>query len=635
MKNNKNFIFIVSILGFFFLINLFSVSLKFKNIKSSSFYNIQQALDSIFKAESSAKALNLEEATLAFQTANQYFQELQENSWVFQNQLISPVEVTKAGQIISQTAEDLLILSKDLKEYPNKFFELNKQAILDPDSLDTSINLTTQISQTKELINSSQKNLAQASEILESQSYNLLPSDLQSKYENGLAQIQNLQQIFTRLDKLLTGTQDLLGSQTAHRYLVLVQNQNELRPLGGFLGGVMTFEIDKGIIQNIQFQDIYDIDGQASQTLPVPPEFEGFTDQIFSRDANYTPSLMVSGPRINSLLQDAKQPNYHTIISLNHSLVSDVLQKTGHQNITIDDQDYYITAENFSLIFNTIVEIDQNKNIVEPIIKQIQQNMFTQLSPTDIATLVLSSFQKKDILFFTENKNIYKEYQTSYLYNESLPKDEDFLFITQTNIGGNKSDQYIQTDINHDTSFQENNDVINTLTINRTNQYSNQVEIRNMSLLAENNIYSIPDELRYVLGRGTNKVSTKIYIPQQANLISWEGDITTPQELFDEDMDKKYILFTQELNPQESKQVQLKFRYKPTLNSRQPISTYNFKLVKSLGFTYNFTKTYSSTQQSYTLNTPKFTTTKNTPFRVESTIATPNKDTDYPVYIYR
>ena len=58
--------------------------------------------------------------------------------------------------------------------------------------------------------------------------------------------------------ELLINLPRIFGVYQPTKVLVLLQNNNELRPTGGFMGSYASFILDKFKIKNFQTYDIYD-----------------------------------------------------------------------------------------------------------------------------------------------------------------------------------------------------------------------------------------------------------------------------------------------------------------------------------------------------------------------------------------
>ncbi len=106
----------------------------------------------------------------------------------------------------------------------------------------------------------------------------------------------------------------LLGKNGRTRILILNQNNDELRAGGGFPGTVFVIEFEDGIIQNISFHDIYELDYSVTNYVAPPEGIDQFKSKLFPgkpvefriRDANYYPTFAESATKINELATASK-----------------------------------------------------------------------------------------------------------------------------------------------------------------------------------------------------------------------------------------------------------------------------------------------------------------------------------------
>ncbi len=101
----------------------------------------------------------------------------------------------------------------------------------------------------------------------------------------------------------------LMGFDEAKRYLIIAQNQDELRPTGGFISGAGYLEIEDGEIKTIDFLDANLVDAWDPELgfgtslskpygpSPLPLEEFMQLDLFLFRDANFWPDFAVSGQK--------------------------------------------------------------------------------------------------------------------------------------------------------------------------------------------------------------------------------------------------------------------------------------------------------------------------------------------------
>ncbi|MFA5318027.1 MAG: DUF4012 domain-containing protein [Patescibacteria group bacterium] len=93
----------------------------------------------------------------------------------------------------------------------------------------------------------------------------------------------------------------LLFEEQEQVYLILLQNNTELRPTGGFIGNYGILKIKEGRITSLYIDDIYNLDKLAEEKLEIiPPEplRKYFNrERWFLRDINWSPDFSISAHR--------------------------------------------------------------------------------------------------------------------------------------------------------------------------------------------------------------------------------------------------------------------------------------------------------------------------------------------------
>ncbi len=97
----------------------------------------------------------------------------------------------------------------------------------------------------------------------------------------------------------------MLGFQGPRTYLILVQNNHELRATGGFLSGIGTLRLENGAITHLEFVDSYDIgrDDVEHPWAPAPMQRYMGIDLLFLRDVNWSPDLPTTAQLARAIYQ--------------------------------------------------------------------------------------------------------------------------------------------------------------------------------------------------------------------------------------------------------------------------------------------------------------------------------------------
>lgn len=109
-----------------------------------------------------------------------------------------------------------------------------------------------------------------------------------------------LQGIIQRMEPTV---RDLLGMNGARTYLVLLQNNQELRPTGGFISAVGQVTIENGELRELTFVDSYDFFQGNLEYGPAPKPMQQYMNvQLFLlRDANWSPDLPTTAKLVQGL----------------------------------------------------------------------------------------------------------------------------------------------------------------------------------------------------------------------------------------------------------------------------------------------------------------------------------------------
>ncbi len=137
----------------------------------------------------------------------------------------------------------------------------------------------------------------------------------------------------------------LAQDNVTRRYLLLLQNNLELRPGGGFLGQYGVVEIKNGEILSSVVEDANVLDGTYKSDRLLPAALQKYlsdTKKMKFRDSNYSPHFPDN-------VQDAlyfynlagRDANFDGVFSVNASVFEDVLRITGPITVTFRDFEKY------------------------------------------------------------------------------------------------------------------------------------------------------------------------------------------------------------------------------------------------------------------------------------------------------
>jgi hypothetical protein len=130
----------------------------------------------------------------------------------------------------------------------------------------------------------------------------------------------------------------LLGADQPRTYLLLFQNEDELRATGGFISAVGRLTIDAGNIISLTVEDSYAVD-DFTTPYPDPPaplrDYMGIDLWVF-RDSNWSPDFPRAMQQALALYTQTRGGTVDGVIGLNQSVVEALVDGLGP--LTIDGQ---------------------------------------------------------------------------------------------------------------------------------------------------------------------------------------------------------------------------------------------------------------------------------------------------------
>ncbi len=125
----------------------------------------------------------------------------------------------------------------------------------------------------------------------------------------------------------------LLGQERPVTYLVLAQNNQELRPTGGFISGLGVIQLSQGRVITSTFEDSYRVDsGTALQDhppAPAPLREYMWAPALMFRDANWSPDFPTSAAVAGSIYRLARHGDVDGVVAIDLDAVSGLLGALG------------------------------------------------------------------------------------------------------------------------------------------------------------------------------------------------------------------------------------------------------------------------------------------------------------------
>lgn len=325
----------------------------------------------------------------------------------------------------------------------------------------------------------------------------------------------------------------LLGDTKPEQYMIINQNQDELRANGGFPGSILSFELYKGRVQKFEKHDVYDYDWKIYPYKELPPSgLEGYSGNFGIRDANYYPDFRDSAKKIGFFVEKAGFKSVDTMIAINQGIIIELLKKYGP--VKMDAYNLTIDSTNFSRVVSTLVEarvfpykkLDTGNTYQSPkeFLFRFMEAFAKQLAEKrDIfgyLKILVDNFQRHEILVAsknTETETFLEQLGTKEVWQES---QGNFIYPIFTSLSANKSDRYMQRTLTIKTKSISGCTVHNTVRLNSDHAITIDEEIKTRKLLHDFGIDDPAEQerLSYIEGNGVNKQYIRFLVPKDSTI---------------------------------------------------------------------------------------------------------------------
>ena len=318
----------------------------------------------------------------------------------------------------------------------------------------------------------------------------LFPQNLRILYQKNIPQLHQLRQQLFILKTIAPSLTSILGGQDESRkYLVLLQNNTELRPTGGFIGSFAIVEFDNAQLFNFQVFDVYQADGQLKGHVEPPEPIKKYLGEAnwYLRDSNWDPSFPVSATRAEWFARKTIKQDFDGVIAINLNFVQSLLRYLGP--IELPDYNETITADNLFERAEYHSEIGffpgstQKKDFLATLTNQLFNYLKTSASNKDLVHLLLATLQSlnsHDILIYLndsdQNSIIDLLGWSGRLQSPQCPFGQspshclqDYLYIVDANLGVNKANYFLRRAINLQVNITKQLSLTHQLKITYTN----------------------------------------------------------------------------------------------------------------------------------------------------------------------
>lgn len=322
----------------------------------------------------------------------------------------------------------------------------------------------------------------------------LQPDQLAPRLAGPVAQLQAAVTLLAAGLQLGPELPALAGFDRPKTYLVVVQNNQELRGTGGFISAVGQVTVDKGDIGAVELTDSYNIQRNDVDHPWAPDpmrEYMGI-DLIFLRDANWSPDFPTTAQLARALYQQDGGVAVDGVLSVDMHAVEHLIAALG--SLEVPGSDVAITRDNLvdqlKLFWDQPLEAEgqsedaefrdwwtQRKDFMPAIasaaLARVQNGNFDLLS---MVGELLQALDGRAIQIWTTQPETSDKLAALGWDGGIQPvAGADFVALVDTNMGYNKVDAVLQRSLAHTVTWPDGPDApaLATTTITYTHPITN------------------------------------------------------------------------------------------------------------------------------------------------------------------
>ncbi len=487
----------------------------YKNIKTSTEKITANSTEGFMALQDSASAIvsaDLQNAQYSITEALQKFNEA--------------VNEIQSHRILQTIAKNVPLVKTEVQSRQNIILAGQKLALGNTylikgivESSDNELSPLKRLNTLAEHLNFAIPNYENAFTDLEKVDFTVLPVEYQAPFKDFKIIFSDLLQDLKSISDLSRNINEIFGGYGSRRYLLVFQNEAELRPTGGFIGSFAVLEVKNGEIISLDIPPggSYDLQGQLSVLVEPPAPLLLSNKRWEFQDANWFPDFKTSAEKMLWFYRHSRSVTLDGVIAVNSSVLKRLITLVGP--ISDEQRNLVLDEKNILTSLQEVVEEGEEKKINKP--KQI----LSDIGPQILSSLFSLKPENTLALLFNLNESLSQKEIQAYFTAPSLqqtiesfnwggriiktPDDRDYLMVVNTNIQGQKSDASIKQKVHHQSLIEKDGSIINVVTITK-----NHIGQSGQKFYGQTNIDYI-----------------RLYVPEGSQLISAEG-FTWPDEKY-------------------------------------------------------------------------------------------------------
>lgn len=469
--------------SFFQTANLFAFGLK---LKGSVLGKADIAIQHFTAGEQKLKDKDLVLAQQEFSKALENFhgsqKEIKETGFLL-NTILSVLPAKRGGDRLLIAGQSLSRAALTL----TGFFERTKNIKISESGVYGDRPNSEILSDLGDSLNQSLSQIRIARESIDSIDPSIIPEEKRDMFIEAAEKLQGLEKTLVISNSVFDVFYSILSGNK--HVLLVFQNNNELRPSGGFIGTYGSFDLNQGHINNLKVSSIYDLDGQLMERIIPPYPMFNVNDHWYMRDSNWFVDFPHSAKVISEFYEKEGGQTPDLVIALTPEIITDLLKLTGPVNMdkygVVLDSDNFVEMTQVATSSSLITDKNKPKQLLADFIPQFLGKL-SDFSHDQVLTAFQAlqrNMNAKHILLYSQDEELESKMDSFNWTGKVLPTDRDYLAVYSSNLNGTKTDLYLKQESTLETKISEDGTITNTLKIHRSNPLEANEKLTNLSFV--------------------------------------------------------------------------------------------------------------------------------------------------------
>ncbi|MFQ5577254.1 MAG: DUF4012 domain-containing protein [Anaerolineae bacterium] len=261
---------------------------------------------------------------------------------------------------------------------------------------------------------------------------------------------------------------DLLGAGGPRTYLIVAQNNDEMRATGGFLTSVGTLTVERGNITALDFEDSYAVDDfdRAYPQAPAPLERYMLAYYWVFRDANWSPDFPTAAGAMLNLYHISRDTEIDGVIAVDMFALQQLV--AALEPVTIPNWDEPATGDTIIDLIRRQWSPDESfkgwnkewwlgrKNFVADLVTAVRRRVEDSPGSVDWAALgraALTMLNRRYVQIWLADEPAQAVIEAQNWGGAILPAAGDYLLVVDSNVGFNKANAVVEASLEYEVAL--------------------------------------------------------------------------------------------------------------------------------------------------------------------------------------